>query len=177
MKFLSEEEMYRYIEEFFYNSFAQNEISILSQQKGILGIPDYILVKSDNACIEYSIAIEVKLTNWKQALKQAFKYRNFSNESFVIVDEISLQNTIKHIDEFKRYNIGLGSFNKDYELKIVHYPKPSKPFSLHYLNKLYNNIFKLKKDSKNINRDKLLCLDNYNNNELHYKLTEYALRV
>lgn len=119
------------------NCFFQEEI------KGITGIPDYVLYEENGNQINYIVSFELKLKNWKQALKQAFRYRNFSNDSIVILDEDVIQLALNNMDFFKKYNIGLGSFNKNKELKIYYYPSPSKPFSNFYIEKIVQKISKV----------------------------------
>ena len=53
----------------------------IKEYQGLFGVPDFLFyIKQEN---EISIiSFELKLKNWKRAVKQAFRYKNFSNNSF-----------------------------------------------------------------------------------------------
>lgn len=136
MKFNSESEMSAYFKELLNQSFSQDNIDIIEEFSGLFGIPDYLLVEKNENSLGYIIALELKLKNWNRALKQAFKYKTFSNESYVIIDEAEIENVLKHRNEFIHYNIGLASFNRDKELKVYYYPSFIKPFSQFYIKKM-----------------------------------------
>lgn len=59
------------------------------------------------------IAIEAKLKNWKRALWQASRYKTFASESWVVLDRRYATSAIKHIETFKKFNIGLATFSTD----------------------------------------------------------------
>ncbi|MCU7201192.1 hypothetical protein [Turicibacter sanguinis] len=109
-----------------------NEIEYIQEPKGLFGIPDLIVFNGDVISIEY------KLKNWKQAMKQAFRYKCFSSETYVILDHYYSAPAIKNIDEFKKFNIGLASVDED---RIYFYYRPivSKPYN----NQLYNKALKM----------------------------------
>lgn len=67
----------------------------------------YELIRPYEPVIEKAIAIEAKLTNWRQALKQAYRYRRFSHESFVLLPMQGAKKALEHQSMFVRYNIGL----------------------------------------------------------------------
>jgi len=140
MCFKSEQEMSLVFESFINNLFENKNISILKEQKGLFGIPDYLLVENSINSINYIISIELKLKNWKGALKQAFRYRSFSNESFVILDESSINLGLKNLESFKRYNIGLGTFSGENEFRIHYFPQPSEPFTNKFIGNIENSI-------------------------------------
>lgn len=108
--------------------------------KGLSGIPDYVLVQKVNNN-DIAIGIELKLENWQRAMKQAFRYRTFCDQSYVVLDSAHLSPALKSINEFKQYNIGLASI--DYhlkELKIHFNPSIEEPFSSDLQQKLYKKI-------------------------------------
>lgn len=75
------------------------------------------------------VAIEAKLSNWRVALVQAYRNRQFSNESWVVLDHAQLGTDTKLI-QFERSGVGLASINSLGQL-IVHVPAPvSAPASL-----------------------------------------------
>ena len=130
MKFKTEYEMSESFQEFINQNFNRDNIYISKEQKGLFGIPDFILIDTFKNNINEIISIELKLKNWQRALTQAFRYKSFSNISYVIMDEGFIAPAIKNLDEFKHFNIGLGSFNANLELVTYFNPKFSNPFSL-----------------------------------------------
>jgi hypothetical protein len=74
-------------------------------------------------------AIEAKLRDWRKALYQASRYRDFANQSWVLLDHHYSKAAIKNTDEFTKRSIGLASIEKDGNLMVHVYPKVSKPKS------------------------------------------------
>ena len=144
--FNSELEMSELFNEFL--SKVQNR-AILKECKHLFGIPDFIFIQeSENNNSYLIISFELKLKNWQRAIEQAFRYRNFSNLSYVILDESNIKPALKKIELFSLYNIGLATFNKDKELKVFFQPKINSPFCLATTKKLYNKIQKPKEFEK-----------------------------
>lgn len=130
MLFNTENEMSEVFESFANSNLIDgDEVFLLKEFKGLFGIPDFILIENSDNYINYIVSIELKLKNWKRALKQAFRYRAFSNESYVILDEYHIELGLKNLEYFKKFNIGLGSFNSKSELKLFYKPVTAKPFS------------------------------------------------
>lgn len=73
------------------------------------------------------IAIEFKLKSWKKTMKQAYRYRSFSCESYVFLDQDNIKSAKDNIDDFLRYNIGLCGIEEN-DIQIYYKPKPNKPF-------------------------------------------------
>jgi len=140
MTFKSEVEMSKVFESFVMSTIIDNSIFVLKELKGLFGIPDFVLIENLENHINYIVSIELKLRNWKKALNQAFRYRAFSNESYVILDEDHIDLGLKNIEYFKKFNIGLGSLNSNSELKIFYKPLISKPFSTRF-NSILKNYF------------------------------------
>lgn len=76
-----------------------------------------------------SIAIEAKLKDWKRALKQAYRYKWFSNKSFVFLPFENIRVPRENITLFKRYNVGLASVSKDKGIEVIYSPKEESPIS------------------------------------------------
>lgn len=98
----------------------------------------YVTIKGDNFSInknyelpfDVNYAVEAKLKNWKQALKQAYRYKWFADYSYVVLDAHYTNAAITNLDSFKKYNVGLASISTNGEL-IRHFtPKRQKPFDL-----------------------------------------------
>ncbi len=58
-------------------------------------------------------AIEGKLRNWQRALSQAFRYLEYANQSWVVLDKKNINPALENINRFKSLNIGLASINPD----------------------------------------------------------------
>lgn len=100
---------------------------ILKQEvEGLIGRPDLILKNKTNNKI---ITIELKLRNWKRALAQAYKYKSFSDISYVCMDEKNVMPALGHIEMFKKYNIGLITINNKNKVKLHYKPKAKKAYS------------------------------------------------
>jgi hypothetical protein len=160
MEFKSEKEMAELFTQFLQSSIKENNsnIEVLEEVKGLFGIPDCILIENNNKSMDYIISLELKLKNWKSALKQAFKYRSFSNESYVVMDEVSIKSVLKRVDLFIKSNIGLASFNKNIEFKVYYNPKKSKPFLNMFYKKIKNYL--LLEEDKPVGTKKQLNNDN-----------------
>lgn len=84
-----------------------------------IGKCEYKIVNNYELIVREIVSIEAKLKNWRQALKQAQRYKRFSNFSFVLLDERFAGPARKEIDQFKSHNIGLVTMNKDgYKLQF-----------------------------------------------------------
>jgi hypothetical protein len=57
------------------------------------------------------VAIEAKLTRWRDALAQAVEYRRFADDVYVALTESSAQAAVRHRDEFRKAGVGLMSVN------------------------------------------------------------------
>ncbi len=121
--FATEEKMVDKCVEELSNTYSE----IVLEPIGLFGIPD-IMIKSDEL-----ICIEAKLKNWKRALIQAYKYRTFSQKSYVYMDEDYIKSPLENIDEFKKFNVGLAGVSNE-RINIYYEPKIEQPFS----NELYN---------------------------------------
>jgi hypothetical protein len=55
---------------------------------------------------------EAKLTDWRRALKQAFRYRYFSDKAIVVMPFENAKLAIASLDSFKQLSVGLWSFDQ-----------------------------------------------------------------
>lgn len=136
MSFSSENEMTNYFREYISSVTSDDDMLCYEQFRGLFGIPDFLIIKQGKKSIELIVSVELKLNNWNRALKQAFKYKSFSHISFVIFDETNFDQISKKISQFKKSNIGLASFNKNKEIKVLYFPKLSEPYCHNLLTKL-----------------------------------------
>lgn len=102
---------------------SRNKIKFIEEPKGLFGIPDLLLFNGR------VIAIEFKLRNWKQAIKQAYRYKSFSEESYVLLDRKYVNKAKGNIDIFIKYNVGLAAVDED-KIEFYYRPKSVKPFSI-----------------------------------------------
>ncbi|WP_420390534.1 hypothetical protein [Marinobacter sp.] len=63
-------------------------------------------------------SFEAKLKNWRKALEQAYRYKEFSDQSWVIMDECHISPALERIQEFSERNIGLASINTNGTFKV-----------------------------------------------------------
>lgn len=64
------------------------------------------------------VAIEAKLRDWRRALIQAYRYLEFANESWVLLDHRFVGSSLKAASSFKSSGVGLASFSFTGELFI-----------------------------------------------------------
>lgn len=84
-------------------------------------------------------AIEAKLRDWQRALSQAARYRTFSHQAWVLLDEASIKPALAHIDRFSGLNVGLASLSTDGRFQRYYQPenrKPSDPWRFWFANVL-----------------------------------------
>lgn len=132
---------------------VKNSIRRLEKEKLIESKDEYLF--SFNDYINYqaeTIAIEVKLKNWKRALEQAYRYRCFAFHSYVFLDKRHASPAIKNKTLFLRYNIGLASVSKEGKIEFHFKPKKGNPFD-ERLNMLFNeSIVHYHLSCKNVNQ-------------------------
>lgn len=75
------------------------------------------------------VAIEGKLKNWKQAVKQARRNQLFSVQSYVALDEYRAAKAIENLHIFKSYNLGLAIVSNSGDVSFKHRPKYQKPIT------------------------------------------------
>lgn len=144
--FTSEQEMSIMFERFLKMNFGN---AYLKEYQGLFGIPDFIYYAKQKQNISI-ISFELKLKNWKQAAKQAFRYRSFSNMSYVVLSSKNVDVAINNIQIFEKYNIGLAKFDNNSEFEIIFKPEINIPFSDSLNKKLIKSISSSRKKSKNI---------------------------
>lgn len=143
--FSTEEEMSIMFEKFLKANFGN---AYLKECQGLFGIPDFVFY-SKEAQVVSIISFELKLKNWKKAAKQAFRYKSFSNISYVVLASKSANVALNNIALFEKYNIGLAKFDADADFKILHKPVSSVPYSQDLNHKLVETISSSRKKSKN----------------------------
>ena len=74
-------------------------------------------------------SVEAKLRDWKNALYQANRYKYFSHQSWVLLDDYYSSTAIDNLQCFDRLNVGLASLNQNGDLAIHHSPCAENPKS------------------------------------------------
>lgn len=145
--FSSESEMSELFEKFIKVNFGN---AYLKECQGLTGIPDFVFYEKNKNSTSF-IAIELKLKDWKRAMKQAFRYRCFSNIVYVVLPENTANRAKSNTSLFEQYNIGLATFNTDQDFDIVFKPQLCNPFSESLNTKLSEQIKGSRKKLKNSN--------------------------
>ncbi|MCU6669428.1 hypothetical protein M8013_11795 [Enterobacteriaceae bacterium H4N4] len=85
---------------------------------------NYIKIRQPKPLCSSIIAIEAKLRDWKKALWQASRYKIFSNESWVVLDQYRANAAKLNIEEFKKFNIGLATVSVNGTYEEIFSPTP-----------------------------------------------------
>ena len=143
--FATEQEMSSMFEKFLKANFGN---AYLKECQGLFGVPDFVFYSKHEEDVSI-ISFELKLRNWKKAAKQAFRYKSFSNISYVVLASKSANAALNNIALFEKYNIGLAKFDIDSDFKILYKPESSTPYSEDLKLKLVGTIGSIRKKSKN----------------------------
>ena len=98
------------------------------------------------------IAIEAKLTRWRNALEQARRYLAFANRAYVVLDGNRVRDTAEIRSAFRGTGIGL-MFQTGIELRVAigaTHGKPSSPERVHAIDKLFSKESGRAKPSRSI---------------------------
>jgi hypothetical protein len=93
------------------------------------GVPDLVIFSKEGRAVQYVVTVEFKLGNWRRAVTQAFRHRNFGNEAYVVLDQAKFAAALGHRRVFERANVGLVTVDTEDVVRIWHYPEPGLPFS------------------------------------------------
>jgi len=144
--FETEQQMSLMFEKFLKANFGN---AYLKECQGLFGVPDFVFYDKQKQAVSI-ISFELKLKNWKKAAKQAFRYKSFSNISYVVLCSKSANAAQNNIALFEKYNIGLAKFDTDSDFEILYKPELGTPFSDSLNQKLVETIRSSRKKSKNI---------------------------
>lgn len=143
--FDSEREMSLKFEKFLKANFGN---AYLKECQGLFGVPDFVFYSKKEEEVSI-IAFELKLKNWRKAAKQAFRYKSFSNISYVVLASKKANAAFNNIAFFEKYNIGLARFNTDSDFEILYKPELSIPYSENLNLKLVETLSASRKKSRN----------------------------
>lgn len=113
--------------------------------KGLFGVPDYVCFDKQGDDIQV-ISFELKLTDWRRAMVQAFRYKSFSHLAYVVMPETTVENAKLHINEFQQYGIGLISFGLN-GLHVICDSQLSTPYSPQLSDKVFGKVRRSRKKS------------------------------
>lgn len=120
------------------------DLKARSEVKAPGTIPDLVLYLGDRKSLSYVIALEFKLRNWRQALTQAFKHKNFVNESYVVLDHAVAAAALSAIGTFRSANVGLITIDKEQGFSVWHLPIPGLPFSKEFSTTFARSLLRTK---------------------------------
>lgn len=144
--FETEKEMSKKFERYLKKNFGNTYIK---EYHGLFGIPDFVWYENDRDEVAI-VSFELKLTDWKRAAKQAFRYKSFSDVTYVVMPEKALNAALENITMFEKYNIGLASFDIESSFKIAFKPNKSEPFSNTLRKKLLDSINRSRKKAREL---------------------------
>lgn len=99
---------------------------------GYFGVPDVMIgligQSRSGARLTRSFAFEAKLRDWRKALVQAYRYRAFSEYSYVVLDEAKAQAAVENLDLFERSSVGLVTVSVDGATDVIFSPPFARPY-------------------------------------------------
>lgn len=110
------------------------EKNIISQKGN-----DYTVNFEYNIGLNHSIAVEAKIKDWQRGLYQAYRYKWFSEASYLALHENHIEQPKHNLALFKKLNVGLMSVGK--EVDIIYNPKKEKPQSRYMQAVAFEKIF------------------------------------
>lgn len=119
---------------------AQIGKTYYKEWRGLFGIPDYVCFEKKDNDISV-VSFELKLTDWRTAIIQAFRYRSFSNKVYVVMPEDTVNRAVAHTDKFDQYGIGLASFTSG-RLTVLVNAKAFEPYSQNLREKVDKRVKK-----------------------------------
>ncbi len=76
------------------------------------------------------MAFELKMSDWRKALSQAFRYRYFAHVSIVVLPAGEVHRASRFLGTFRMFKVGLWAFDKGTgQIRKLWTPRSSKPLS------------------------------------------------
>jgi hypothetical protein len=75
-------------------------------------------------------AVEAKLRDWRRALAQAIRYKDFAHASWVLLDEAFVLSAAQNLSEFERCNIGVAACDLQGNISVLFRPTVQTPQSV-----------------------------------------------
>ena len=115
------------------NTGEDESVFIATEVRGLFGIPDLIAARISECGVpstKGSVAFEMKLSDWRRALIQAYRYKAFAATVYVVIDDTRSNAALQHREQFVRANVGLIGISTD-SLTIHLHPTDEVPFCDH----------------------------------------------
>lgn len=94
------------------------------------GIADLVCLMRTPQAMRCLFAFEIKMSNWRKALSQAYRYRYFANIAVVILPVSDAQRAKVYLSTFKMLGIGLWAFDKSMgHIKKICTPRYRRPLN------------------------------------------------
>lgn len=121
-----------------------SEIAGVTKKRAILALQQYaslglcnrnldnerwIKYKQPRPIINKIYAVEAKLRDWKRALSQAYRYLEYANQSWVVMDDGCVKPALSNVEKFIRLNVGLATLKTDGTIMVHFAPTESSPRS------------------------------------------------
>ena len=131
------------------------QLSLWREVPGLFGIPVLLAIAVRNTTRTGSrlecVAFEMKLCDWRRGLVQAFRYRSFASQSYLVLDLERCKSALSHLERFTKADIGLVGVGIDGTTTVFHRPHDESPYSEHLTSLLEEMV---------LNHDCLLAQDN-----------------
>jgi hypothetical protein len=102
------------------------------EMKGLFGVPDFVAAvvppNTGQRCSTPSVAFEMKLSDWRRGLIQAFRYRAFARVAYLVLDASRIGPAVANTERFERSNVGLVGIETDGRFTVYHVPQDEEPF-------------------------------------------------
>lgn len=110
---------------------------------GYFGIPDLLFGFSSSGGSRTdvrAIAVEAKLTAWRDAIVQAYRYKAFAHFAYVALDSSCVRSACENISRFQQANVGLVSASPDGAFALHFRPRFERPYCSDLAKKLRNEV-------------------------------------
>lgn len=78
-------------------------------------------------------AFEMKLSNWRKAMTQASRYKNFAHQAIAVIPTQTGTAAMEYLQTFRRIHVGLWLFDAaSADIKPLYTPRPATPRSHRY---------------------------------------------
>lgn len=94
------------------------------------------------SCMDSVLSIEAKVSDWQRGFYQAYRYKWFSNFSFLILHSDFVKPAISKLALFEQYNVGLMSVSTEGKsIEVLYKPRKEKPYSEEIAALTYEKLF------------------------------------
>ncbi|MCC5849595.1 MAG: hypothetical protein JJU29_16050 [Verrucomicrobia bacterium] len=78
-------------------------------------------------------AFEMKLRDWRRAMSQASRYKNFAHQAIAVIPVRLAPSALPYLDTFRKIRTGLWLFDEETQIiRVLHTPRARKPRSTRY---------------------------------------------